>query len=630
MKKWLLFPAVYRAISLLGITLLLSNTFLPNATAQCGTYGALTPTTPDVCTSAYNLSPAINQCQKVCIDMTTATGGTPLPPCGSGVLTNDIWLTFANPYTNIPNYDGSLVIAWKGYPGNYPNNNPTLALHLEVQGSVSLGIFPVPLSINCTQAALGFTDPFFVQNVVCTDSGDTNYDAQVVLPAGSVPTNAQIRDLIIAQGASSGVTNATVNGTQFWMQIETFNNVPGTVCFEVSTYRSGFSCGDPTVVTFPNSGLSQTQSVSNCLCNSAQNSGYYTPATTPCSITPAQYTGTAAFYRLELPYTCNQIEARLLSWGGTGNVNVTLLSDVACPDILFNDLDGNPSSAPGLVIESSTTLASECLNLSNNSIATPFTSCLPAGSYYMLVSGATAKSNFTVSVTVNDNTPAIVQATALLEGAISPTAPGTMTTNLSTNSQLPPTQPFNTAPWNYFSANDNTPANIPANAVDWVLLELRDAANKSLILERKPGILLSNGNIVDAYNNFAGVGFNNVIPGSSYHLSIKHRNHLGAITATAVQLPNANPINFTASATAQGATTGQLALVSGGLYALKAGDCNADGVITYADLNSYVSQLLGANPYRSSDCNLSGTITLADFTLIRQNIGTIGLNFIRP
>jgi len=601
-------------------TLVITWLILPvKSPAQCGTYSQVVATTPDVCTSAYNLSSAVNQCRQVCIDMTPATGGTPVPPCGSGVLTDDIWLTFSNPYTNIPNYDGSLVMAWKNYPG-FPNNNPTLALHVDVQGTVFFGFIPVALSINCSDGYLG-------ESLTCSDYTDPDYGGQVVLTAGSVPTNDQIEDLIM--NADLGATAATVTGAQYWMQLETFNNVPGIICFEISTYKPGFMCGDPNSLTFPNTGTSQTQNVSGCLCESAQNSGYYTFENLPCGGTPGTYPGTTAYYQVTLPYTCNQIETRLLTWAGTGNVNVSILSDLTCPDVEITDDQGAViATGPGILVESATSLASGCLNTTNNnSLNTPFTTCLPAGTYWILVSGAISKSNYSLSVTVNDNTPVTVRATAFLEGAYSG---GSMTTNLSTNQQIPLSQPFNNPPWNYFGTESVQNYNaLPANTVDWVLVEVRDAVDKTFIIERKAAFLLSNGNVVDANGTSNGVNFYALTAGTNYHVSIKHRNHLGVITANAVQLPNATAVNFTNSTTAQAATT-QMANVGPGVYALRAGDLNADGIISYSDLNTYLTQLLGLNPYRNADCNLSGTVSLSDFNLTRPNIGTIGLSPIRP
>jgi len=553
--------------------------------------------------------------------MTTATGGTsPLPNCGTGVLTNDIWLSINNPYANITGYDGSLVFAWKNFP-QYPTCTPTVATHLEASGTLFFGFIPVPLSINCS-------DGFAVENATCSDTSDVNYGAQLVLPAGSIPTNAQIETLL-ENDPNLGVSNANITSTATWFQAETCNNIPGIICFEVSTYQSGFSCGDPNIINFINTGVTQTQNISECLCNSAQNSGFYTPTTTPCTANPNNYTGTTAFYQITAPYTCNQFEVRLLTWGGTGNVNFTLLSNVNCPDIVNYDNAGNITGTyPGLLVESANILAEDCLNTSagNNAVSTPFTTCLPAGTYWLLISGATDKSNYTASVTVNNNTPVVVQASAILEGAYTGS---TMTTNLTNNQQLPLTQPFNRPPWNYTGTESVPSATaIPANTVDWVLLEVRNATNKTLIVERKAAFLLSNGAIVDVNGTTNGVNFFYLTANTNYHLAVKHRNHLGVITANAVQLPNAAPVNFTNATTAEQAAT-QLVTI-GGTYALRAGDLNADGIISFADISTYASQLLGINPYRDADCNLSGTVSIVDFNLLRPNVSTIGVSSIRP
>lgn len=590
--------------------------------AQCANYTQTSPATlPDACNTAVSLASVINTCQKVCINTALATGGTsPMPNCGSGVLTNDVWVSLTNPYANIPAYDGSLVFAWKNYP-QYPAYNPTVATHLEASGSLTLTTFPffLPLSINCS-------DGFAIPNLTCTDTSAIDYGQQLVLQAGSIPTNAAL-ELLLESDAS--VNNATLTGTATWFQIETYNNMPGLICFEVSTYHSGFSCGDPNIVTFSGSGNSETQTVSGCLCTSAQNSGYYNPSNTPCPGSAATYTGTAAYYQINAPYLCNQIETRLISWSGAGNVNVTILGEVACPEIVNTDANGTVTTTPGLVVESATLLAENCLNpTSNNLLSTPNTTCLPAGTYYVLVMGSTDKDNYTLGITVKDNSPVLVKATAILEGAYTGSS---MTTNLSTNQQLPLTQPFNRPPWNYTGTESvANAAAIPTNTVDWVLLEVRDALNKTLVIERKAAFLLSNGAIVDVNGIANGVNFYFLTPNTNYHLAIKHRNHLGAITANAVQLPNASPINFTNAATAQAAALGQLVNTGGGVYALRAGDINADGIISYADFNSYTSQLFGISPYRDADCNLSGTVSIVDFGSLRPNIGTIGLNSIRP
>ena len=56
-------------------------------------------------------------------------------------------------------------------------------------------------------------------------------------------------------------------------------------------------------------------------------------------------------------------------------------------------------------------------------------------------------------------------------------------------------QPFASAPWNYLGVENWS--NLPANTVDWVLLEARSKNNPSQILKRRAGLLQSDGQIMD-------------------------------------------------------------------------------------------------------------------------------------
>jgi len=92
--------------------------------------------------------------------------------------------------------------------------------------------------------------------------------------------------------------------------------------------------------------------------------------------------------------------------------------------------------------------------------------------------------------------PIKLGAMAMLEGPYDP-ASGVMHTHLKTQGILPVTQPFSAAPWNY-GGTETLGANVPESVVDWVLVEMRDANNPTTILARKAGILLNDGQFVQA------------------------------------------------------------------------------------------------------------------------------------
>ncbi len=598
---------------------ILSSNYLK---AQCNSYTITQPSTvPDECdtSQAINIASFANSCQTMCIDLTAATASAePIPACGSGSITNDIWLYVEDPYDNIPDYNGSIVFAWKDYPG-YPNNAPTVNTNFDINGTIVLnGSLTLGYTVDCS-------DGFIYDNALCYDAARTVHDNQVVLPPGIIPDDPAVNTLLL--NSSSLITSATVNNVGAWFQIETFDNNPGTICLEVSQYEPGFTCGDPTVLNYAGIGLSEVETVSNCLCNTAQNSGYFTPANQPCPDAGGITTGTTAYYQVNAAYDCNQITVDISDWQGSGNLNVSILSNVVCPDFLQEDIEGNIGTYPGLVVDGSTSLANACMGTGDNLTTT---TCVPAGTYYVLIAGNEDKATFTADITVSEDAttaPTIVQAKLWLEGPYNATS-GMMNTGLRDNDLIDLEQPFNRPPWNYGGSEQVASASdFPTNTVDWILVEVRDDADNFQVLEQRAGLLLSDGTIADA-DGSVGMPFYTLTAGTSYYLSVKHRNHLALLGSTTVALPNASPYDFTDFTQIAGNDTQPVEL-STGEYALRAGDVNGDGVITVADFNFYLSQTSSINMYLEGDLNLDRTVTVADFNLYQPNVSIIGIAQIR-
>ena len=127
-----------------------------------------------------------------------------------------------------------------------------------------------------------------------------------------------------------------------------------------------------------------------------------------------------------------------------------------------------------------------------------------------------------------------------------------MNDDLRFDGLLPLAQPYTTAPFNYsgtetislsvFAASD------PDNAiVDWVLIELRDEVDPTLIVGRRAALVQRDGDVVDV-DGTSSVAIANVAAGS-YHVAVRHRNHLGAMTALPLAL-SATPtgVDFTTGA----------------------------------------------------------------------------------
>lgn len=215
--------------------------------------------------------------------------------------------------------------------------------------------------------------------------------------------------------------------------------------------------------------------------------------------------------------------------------------------------------------------------------------------------------------------PVRIKLKAYLEGAYM--GNGTMNALLAPY-LIPKQQPYNGTPWNY---NGSECIDLPpSNMTDWVLVELRDAANVATIVARKAAILLNTGMVVD--NDRDGVYFD--VPAGNYHIVLRHRNHLAVITPAPQTLPNAGLYSFASDvSTAMGMN--QLKALADGNYGLIAGDFNGNGVITVADFNLYMPQTSAINQYKVTDCNLDRNVTVADFNLYKPNSSIIGVAPIR-
>jgi len=197
--------------------------------------------------------------------------------------------------------------------------------------------------------------------------------------------------------------------------------------------------------------------------------------------------------------------------------------------------------------------------------------------------------------------------------------------NTTASSLLPLQQPYNTAPWNYTGTESVT--TIPTGAVDWVLIEARDANNPSLIIDQAAAWLLNNGNVVDYQNTSQGVRFNDLNSGSSYLFVVRHRNHLAVMSRLPVTVTSAPhttiDYDFT-NAVTQAIGGNQLKLVGTNAYALFAGDVDGNGIINaFNDYNTYVNT--SNMGYKLADINLNGLPDSGDINLWKNNVGKLGI-----
>jgi len=80
-----------------------------------------------------------------------------------------------------------------------------------------------------------------------------------------------------------------------------------------------------------------------------------------------------------------------------------------------------------------------------------------------------------------------------------------------------------------YSEDPDTVSSIPADAVDWVLVQLRDDTTPSTVITSKAAFVNNLGNVIDKNGN-TDIGLPTE-PGT-YYLSVKHRNHLAVMSSS--------------------------------------------------------------------------------------------------
>ncbi|MCX6245402.1 MAG: hypothetical protein NTU98_11970 [Bacteroidetes bacterium] len=182
----------------------------------------------------------------------------------------------------------------------------------------------------------------------------------------------------------------------------------------------------------------------------------------------------------------------------------------------------------------------------------------------------------------------------------------------SDNTKFPQNQPYNGSPWGY--GGTESVASLPANVVDWVLVELRHAtsatdATSSTVLGRRAGFLLKNGLIVDIDGTtlkFTGLS---AFSDKLYPV-VYHRNHMAIMATgngaqkdvgTGVYLYNYS----SGSDKMYGGTFGCKQVDTSPVsWATRGGDANADNHIWSNDNDVYVAQYYKSNRYLSADFNM--------------------------
>lgn len=194
---------------------------------------------------------------------------------------------------------------------------------------------------------------------------------------------------------------------------------------------------------------------------------------------------------------------------------------------------------------------------------------------------------------------------AFLQGPYNTTT-NEMKTDL--NAFIPLNQPFNVAPWNYNGGE--TIAAVPANMVDWVLVELRSAADGAPAA-RKAALLFKDGTVKSHVDSFFDVYFTgDFMPNADYFVVLTARNHMPVMSAAVVNIPNAGDRYDFSNMTgypSYGGPTAQV-LLEPGVNGMISGDVNKDGKLIYSGTNNDRDPILAKIVTVTSDPYINGVI----------------------
>lgn len=234
-------------------------------------------------------------------------------------------------------------------------------------------------------------------------------------------------------------------------------------------------------------------------------------------------------------------------------------------------------------------------------------------------------SNYTLHLTI---TGIAIASKVMLSGAYDQFT-GLMYDSLRTKNLIPLMEPYSNPPYNKpqiggpgGETTSNAVLSVNGNdaIVDWVFIEIRSAANPSTIVATKRALLQRDGDVVSEDGSSA-LYFNTIEQGN-YYISVKHRNHLGVMTASSFAL-NYTPtiVDFKSSMPVYTMTSilynAPRKLVNG-VYLLWAGDANNNKNIKFNGLSNDKDMVINAvgagtpnnilTAYRTEDVNMDGKV----------------------
>ncbi|GAB5400970.1 MAG: hypothetical protein Aureis2KO_25550 [Aureisphaera sp.] len=152
--------------------------------------------------------------------------------------------------------------------------------------------------------------------------------------------------------------------------------------------------------------------------------------------------------------------------------------------------------------------------------------------------------------------------------------------------------------------------------VDWVLVELRDVVDNSIVLNSRSGLIQRDGDIVDVDGVTTTFLMEDIAPGD-YFIVVNHRSHLGLLSASTQSITDLSPttLDFSSDTTVIDGGSNSVVDMGNGIYAMITGDYDGNGQIQSIDLNSVIP-LLGEAGYSEADLDMNGQVQTTDINLM--------------
>ncbi|EIJ36025.1 hypothetical protein Thini_3515 [Thiothrix nivea DSM 5205] len=198
-----------------------------------------------------------------------------------------------------------------------------------------------------------------------------------------------------------------------------------------------------------------------------------------------------------------------------------------------------------------------------------------------------------VTLTPSEAPHVTLKVRGLLQGPYD-NASGLMQDKLRQQGLLPQTQPYALLGHNGTEMLSPAVAALEDNdaPTDWVLLELREQTNPAIRVAASVALIQRDGDVAEPQTNETTLHIPNVEEGR-YYVTLRHRNHLGIMTATPLQLSNtATTVDFTLPETAVSGKHSRLLESHAAL--LWAGDVNSNNSVIASGSGNDLNAILGA------------------------------------